>query len=534
QQGQTLTEHHGTWTNEPTGYAYQWQQCDSLGTSCLPISGAESQTYVLSSADVGHTIKVAETASNAGGTSSAASSGATAAVSPPAPTSVSPPTITGTAQQGQTLTEHHGAWTNEPTGYAYQWLQCDSSGNSCKEVTGAIAQTYVAGAEDVGHTIRVQEVASNAGGKGAAATSSATAAVTAAPVPVNTAVPTITGTAQQGQTLTEHHGAWTNEPTGYAYRWLQCDSSGNNCKEISSAAGQTYVARAEDVGHTIRVQETASNSFGPSSAASSSATAAVTPPAPTNVSAPTITGTAQQGQTLTEHHGTWTNTPTSYAYKWLQCDSLATSCLPISGAESQTYVLSPGDLGHRIEVQEIASNAGGESSPSTSEPTAVVSAAAPATFGKTSVGASSDYFVAERKRVNRYALASAGSVSKLSIYLAPTGTAGQQVLKGLIYADSASAPAALLATSTQLTFSSTGAAGWYDLTFSSPVKLAAGNYWIGVLTGATAGVAGFRFDSVSGSRDYNSNTFASGPTNPFGAVTVDSEQTSLYATYTAG
>ncbi|MEA2209535.1 MAG: hypothetical protein QOF54_2012, partial [Solirubrobacteraceae bacterium] len=192
------------------------------------------------------------------------------------------------------------------------------------------------------------------------------------------------------------------------------------------------------------------------------------------------------------------------------------------------------DLGHRIEVQEIASNAGGESSASTSEPTAVVTAAAPATFGKTSVGASSDYFVAERKRVNRYALASAGSVSKLSIYLAPTGTAGQQVLKGLIYADSASAPAALLATSTQLTFSSTGAAGWYDLTFSSPVKLAAGNYWIGVLTGATAGVAGFRFDSVSGSRDYNSNTFASGPTNPFGAVTVDSEQTSLYATYTAG
>ncbi|MEA2207582.1 MAG: hypothetical protein QOF54_59, partial [Solirubrobacteraceae bacterium] len=313
QQGQTLTEHHGTWTNEPTGYAYQWQQCDSLGTSCLPISGAESQTYVLSSADVGHTIKVAETASNAGGTSSAASSGATAAVSPPAPTSVSPPTITGTAQQGQTLTEHHGAWTNEPTGYAYQWLQCDSSGNSCKEVTGAIAQTYVAGAEDVGHTIRVQEVASNAGGKGAAATSSATAAVTAAPVPVNTAVPTITGTAQQGQTLTEHHGAWTNEPTGYAYRWLQCDSSGNSCKEISSAASQTYVARAEDVGHTIRVQEVASNAGGKGAAASSSATVAVTAaPIPVNTSVPTITGTAQQGQTLTENHGTWTNTPTGY------------------------------------------------------------------------------------------------------------------------------------------------------------------------------------------------------------------------------
>jgi iron transport multicopper oxidase len=449
------------------------------------------------------------------------------------PVNTAPPTITGTAQQGQTLTEHHGTWTNEPTGYAYQWQQCDSSGNSCKEISTPATQSYVVRAEDVGHTIRVQEVASNAGGNGAAATSSATAAVTAAPVPVNTSAPTITGTAQQGQTLTEHHGVWTNEPTGYAYQWQRCDSAGATCKAIG-ATGQTYVLGSEDVGHTIRVQETASNSFGAGSAASSSATAAVTPLAPTIVSAPTITGTAQQGQTLTEHHGTWTNTPTSYTYRWLQCDSLATSCLPISGAETQTYVLSPGDVGHRIEVQEVAINAGGGSSPSTSEPTAVVSAAAPATFGKTSVGASSDYFVAERKRVNRYALASAGSVTKLSVYLAPAGPSGQQALKGVIYADSGGAPAALLATSTQLTFSSTGAAGWYDLTFSSPVKLAAGNYWIGVITGAAAGIAGFRFDSVSGSRDYNNNSFASGPTNPFGAVTIDAEQMSVYATYTPG
>jgi iron transport multicopper oxidase len=155
-----------------------------------------------------------------------------------------------------------------------------------------------------------------------------------------------------------------------------------------------------------------------------------------------------------------------------------------------------------------------------------------ATFGKTTVGASSDHFVAERKRVNRYALPAAGSVSKLSIYLAPGGTSGQQVLKGLIYADSSGSPGALLAVSEQLTYASTNATGWYDLKFSSPVKLGVGSYWIGVMTGSTAGVTGFRFDSVSGSRDYNTNTYASGPTNPFGSVTTDAEQMSLYATYT--
>jgi hypothetical protein len=351
-------------------------------------------------------------------------------------------------------------------------------------------------------------------------------------VPVNSKPPTITGTAQQGRMLTEVHGEWTNEPTSFAYQWLQCDSSGNNCKEIAGAAAQTYVPTSSDVGHTIRVAETASNAGGPGTAATSAPTAAVaSTPVPVNSSPPTITGTDQQGQTLTEHHGAWTNEPTSFAYQWLQCDGMGMSCLPISEAKGQTYVPTSSDVGNTIEVQETASNGAGAGTPATSAPTAVVQSA-PATFGKTTVGASSDHFVSERKRVNRYALPVAATVSKLSIYLAPGGTSGQQVLKGLIYADSSGAPSTLLAASEQLTYASTNATGWYDLKFSAPVKLTTGNYWIGVMTGATGGVAGFRFDSVTGSRDYNTNTYASGPTNPFGAVTTDAEQMSLYATYT--
>src|SRR5437764_2828283 len=157
----------------------------------------------------------------------------------------------------------------------------------------------------------------------------------------------------------------------------------------------------------------------------------------------------------------------------------------------------------------------------------------PPTFGKTSVGATADTFASERKRVNSYALSVSGSVTKLSVYLAPTGTSGQQVLKGVIYSDAAGKPETLLGVSEQLTFSSSSPAGWYDLPFSSPVSLAAGNYWIGVTTGPTNSVAGFRYDSVSGARAYNANSYSAGPSNPFGAVTTDSEQTSLYATYTA-
>jgi hypothetical protein len=154
-----------------------------------------------------------------------------------------------------------------------------------------------------------------------------------------------------------------------------------------------------------------------------------------------------------------------------------------------------------------------------------------ATFGKTCVGANSDYFLSERKRVNRYALTEAGSVTKLSVYLVPRSS-GEEVFRGLIYAEANGAPSSLLGATREFTYSSTDGTGWFDLSFATPVKLAPGNYWIGIMTGATGGVAGWRWDEVPLSRDYNSNEFTPGPTDPFGAVSQDSEEASLFATYT--
>jgi hypothetical protein len=228
---------------------------------------------------------VEESATNAGGTGGPVASSATAVVLIEAPKNTVPPTITGTAQQGQTLTEHNGTWTNNPTSFAYKWQQCNSSGASCAPISGATSQTYVPVAGDVGHTLKVQETASNSGGPGGPAKSVPTAVVVP-PVPTNTSPPTISGTAQQGQTLTEVHGSWTNEPTSFGYQWLRCDSSGASCAPISGATGQTYVPVAEDVGHTLRVQETASNSGGSSSPAESPATAVVNAAPPASFAPP--------------------------------------------------------------------------------------------------------------------------------------------------------------------------------------------------------------------------------------------------------
>jgi hypothetical protein len=69
QVGQTLTASNGTWTNSPTGFADQWLAGGS------PISGATSSTFVPVSGNVGQTISVTVTASNAIGSMPATSAG---------------------------------------------------------------------------------------------------------------------------------------------------------------------------------------------------------------------------------------------------------------------------------------------------------------------------------------------------------------------------------------------------------------------------------------------------------------------------
>src|SRR4051812_6040531 len=112
------------------------------------------------------------------------------------------------------------------------------------------------------------------------------------------------------------------------------------------------------------------------------AAAAGTPPV--GAAAPTISGTAREGQTLTASSGSWGGTlPISYAYQWQRCDSAGASCGSIGGADSATHKLTTSDVGHTIRVRVTASNSAGTGTESPAPSGMVAKAgAAPAATGQ--------------------------------------------------------------------------------------------------------------------------------------------------------
>ena len=94
--------------------------------------------------------------------------------------------------------------------------------------------TYDLVPADVGSTIRVRVTGTNIGGS-SSAQSSQTSDVTARD-PVNTALPQITGTPEDGQALAASDGTWTGTaPIDFSYQWLSCDANGVNCSDINGA-----------------------------------------------------------------------------------------------------------------------------------------------------------------------------------------------------------------------------------------------------------------------------------------------------------
>ena len=370
QEGQTLSATTGTWSNSPTGYAYQWRRCDSSGAGCVDLAGATGSTYALVAADVGSTIRVRLTASNAGGSASASSdqTAVVAAAGPPStlvafgvsaggddgdllarsgayPPSVSPNVNTsgGIFTAGRRL---FGTNYDVIVGL----LRFDTSSlPDDATVTSAKLRVYVNKKSDGNNRNLV-------GGWYAGSNW---------PIDVADYALESSADALEGADVTGLSVGSVNEftlsglgsvsRTGYSGLRLHIDGG------VPTA--DNYVQFASFDHATL-----------PEPQLVVTYTAGAAPSAPANTVLPAVSGSAQEGQTLSATTGTWSNSPTGYAYQWRRCDSSGAGCVDLAGATGSTYALVAADVGSTIRVRLTASNAGGSASAS-SDQTAVVAAA---------------------------------------------------------------------------------------------------------------------------------------------------------------
>src|SRR5690242_16270661 len=85
--------------------------------------------------------------------------------------------------------------------------------------------------------------------------------------PNNTGLPSISGSAAVGQTLTASVGSWAGPTSTYSLQWQRCDASGNSCSAVGSGSA-SYALASGDAGATLRVTVTATNRNGSSVATS--------------------------------------------------------------------------------------------------------------------------------------------------------------------------------------------------------------------------------------------------------------------------
>ena len=185
--------------------------------------------------------------------------------------------------------------------------------------------------------------------------------------PSNTVLPSVSGSADQGQTLTASTGTWSPAATAYTYQW-QRSTDDATWTNISGASGSTYSPGVGDASAYLRVIVTASNANGQASATSGSV-GPVTSEAPVNLTAPSVSGTAMQGQTLTSGTGTWSPAATAYSYQW-QRSTDGVTWSAIAGATGAVYLLGTADIGAQVRVLVTGSDQYG-TSPSATASSAV-------------------------------------------------------------------------------------------------------------------------------------------------------------------
>jgi hypothetical protein len=247
------------------------------------------------------------------------------------------PTVAGTAVVGGTLVADAGTWTPAAS-FTYSWLRAGSA------ISGATNATYVVTTADLGAQLSVKVTGSKAGYTTVTVSSANTSAVAAGAFTA-TPVPTISGTAAVGSTLTAAAGTWAPTPSSFTWAWYRDGVA------ISGATASTYTLVAADSGHTVTVKATA-HLTGYADTTTTSAGSSVQPGTFASVGAVTVSGSLAVGQTVTASSAASLPSADSVSYQWYRGSTV------ISGATSASYLVSLADLGATLKVVATVAKGG--------------------------------------------------------------------------------------------------------------------------------------------------------------------------------
>ena len=236
------------------------------------------------------------------------------------------PVINGTAQAGETLTADTSDVEDgnglDRVKFRFQWVSHDGSADT--DIANATDSSYTLAADDAGKTIMVRVAFTDRGGYAESLTSAATATVAAAPNSPATGAPSITGTAQVGETLTTDTSdiADADGLSGatFTYQWIANDGSADT--DIQDATDSSYTLVADDEGKTVKVRVSFTDDAETVETLTSAATSSVAArPNSAATGVPTISGTAQVAEALTAHTSGIADTDglsgATFSYQWL-------------------------------------------------------------------------------------------------------------------------------------------------------------------------------------------------------------------------
>ena len=276
------------------------------------------------------------------------------------------PVIEGTAQVGESLTADTSSIEDgnglDRVQFRFQWVSHDGSADT--DIANATDSIYTVATTDVGNTIKVRVAFTDRGGYAELLTGGETATVAAGSNSPAAGQPTIAGTAHVGETLTADTSGITDADglsgAVYEYQWL-ADSA-----NIAGATGSTYILADADEGRTINVRVSFTDDAGNDESLTSVVTDLVEArPNTPATGVPTISGTAQVGETLTANTSGITDfnglTNVSYSYQWIANDGIGDT--DITDSTDSTYTLADADEGRTIKVQvSFTDDAGNEDS----------------------------------------------------------------------------------------------------------------------------------------------------------------------------